>query len=136
MTDEADIEVIDQRTGKPADLSVLEDTGVAFDPSTAHLELTKEEKRRTTALMLAVQAYKELIIKDADYLREVADQNRRNDGPAIKPATIDGMVEAAWKFDLFISGRMVETEEPTRGGMQTEAQAGEDGGFADTANHP
>lgn len=55
--------------------------------------------------MLAIQAYRELIIKDADYLREVYDEKRRsNQAPEIKPATIDAMVEAAIRFDQFIAG--------------------------------
>lgn len=96
--------------GETADLSVLEETGVAFDPTTQYIDLSKDEKRRTTALMMAVQAYKELIIKDADYLREAHEQARRNDGPEIKPATIDSMVIAAIKFDDFIAGRYAEEQ--------------------------
>jgi hypothetical protein len=92
--------------GNPADLSVLEDSGVAYDPTTQHLDLSREEKRRTTALMMAIQAYKELIIKDAEYLRVASDLARRNEGPAIKPARIDEMVIAAIKFDCFIAGGM------------------------------
>lgn len=83
---------------------ILEDSGVAFDPAGQYLDLTKDEKRRTTALMMAVSAYKELIIKDAEYLQTAADLARRSEGPKIQPATIDAMVIAAIKFDLFISG--------------------------------
>lgn len=101
--------------------AVLEEANVAFDPSTQHLDLSKEEKRRTTALMMAIQAYQNLIIKDAAYLREAADLARRGDGPAIHPATIDAMIEAAMKFDIFIAGRLAEEAgEITRGGSQTE----------------
>lgn len=46
----------------------LESAGLGFDPATQHLELSKDEKRRTTALMMAIQAYQNLIIKDAEYL--------------------------------------------------------------------
>jgi len=88
--------------------AILEDAGVAFDPSTQYLDLTKEEKRRTTALLLAIQAYQHLIIPTADYLKEVADLARRGDGPKIQPATIDAMVEAAVKFDLFVAGNHKE----------------------------
>ena len=110
------------RDGNPVDMSVLEETGTAFDPSTQHLDLTVAEKRRTTALMLAINAYRELIIKEAAYLKEVADLARRNEGPALQPATIDAMVEAAFKFDLFISGEVhAAAAEDTRGGSQTEA---------------
>lgn len=106
--------------------AVVEEAGVAFDPTTQHLDLSKEEKRRTTALMLAIQAYQNLIIKDADYLREASEQARRNDGPAIRPATMDAMVEAAIKFDIFIAGETLpadEEQEPTGGGSQNEAPA-------------
>ena len=104
--------------------AVLEDAGVAFDPSVQHLDLSKEEKRRTTALMMAIQAYQHLIIKDADYLREAVNQARANNGPAIRPATMDAMVVAAIKFDAFIAGQMTlgVHEPPTTGGEQTEEQ--------------
>ena len=102
-------------------MEVLEDAGVAFDPTAQHLDLSKEEKRRTTALMLAITAYKELIIKDADYLREVANLARNDDFPAIRPATIDAMVETAIKFDNFIAKENdTATDEQTKGGSQTE----------------
>ena len=94
-----------------ADLSVMEEAGVGFDPNTQHLDLTKDEKRHTTALMMAIQAYKELIIREAAYLETVADLARRGEGPAIRPATIDAMVVAAIKFDCFISGSVVPTGE-------------------------
>jgi hypothetical protein len=108
---------------------ILEDAGIAFDPSTQHLDLSKEEKRRTTALMMAIQAYRDLIIKDADYLREVSNQARANNGPAIQPATMDAMVEAAIKFDMFIAGKFdhVQPDDLTYGGAQTEAPAVTDG---------
>ncbi len=98
---------------EPVDLSILEDAGVAFDPTTQHLDLSKEEKRRTTALMLAINAYRELIIKEAAYLKEAADLARREEGPKLQPATIDAIVEAAIKFDLFITGQTDTTEPAT-----------------------
>lgn len=104
MSTEPSIGVIDERTGKPADLSALEESGTAFDPTVQHIDLTKEEKRRTTALLMAIQAYKELIIKEADYLIAASDLARRGEGPEIRPATIDAMVETALKFECFIAG--------------------------------
>ena len=90
--------------------AVLEETGTAFDPTTQHVDLTKEEKRRTTALMMAIQAYSNLIIKDADmYIaicRERGGRRDDKDGPMIQPATMNAMVEAALLFDDFISGRL------------------------------
>jgi hypothetical protein len=98
------------------DLSVVEGAGVAFDPATQHLDLTKDEKRRTTALLLAIQAYRELIIKDADYLKEMHDYERRsNEAARIKPATIDAMIDAAIRFDGFIAGSPVTSADATRG---------------------
>lgn len=88
--------------------AVLEEAGVAFDPTTQHVDLSKEEKRRTTALLMAIQAYDHLIIKDAEmYLAIKREEGRGNDdGPIIRPATIDAMVVAAMQFDDFISGKL------------------------------
>lgn len=99
------IEARDRETGEVKDMSALEEGGIAYDPTTMHLDLTKAEKRRTTALMMAIQAYSNLIIKDAEYLRE-AHAQQRSGGPVIQPATMDAMVIAALQFDAFISGRM------------------------------
>lgn len=82
---------------------VIEEMGVGFDPSTQHLDLTKDEKRRMTSLMLATQAYKELIIRDADYLREVHNMSQRDGGAQIRPATMEAILDAAKKFDYFIA---------------------------------
>ncbi len=92
-------------SGEEVDTSVLQESGMAFDPTQMHLELTKAEKRRTTALMLAIQAYDKLIIKDAEYLREAHSQAARS-GAIIRPATMDAMVVAALQFDAFISGQL------------------------------
>lgn len=88
--------------------AVLEEAGVAFDPTTQHMDLSKEEKRRTTALLMAIQAYNNLIIKDADYYIAVMREQGRNgdNGPTIRPATMDAMVMAAIQFDDFISGKI------------------------------
>lgn len=87
--------------------AVLEETGTAFDPSTQHMDLSKEEKRRTTALLMAIQAYDNLIIKDAEmYIAVSREKGRDEDGPIIRPATIDAMVVAALQFDDFISGKI------------------------------
>ena len=98
----------------------LEEAGVAFDPTTQMLDLNKEEKRRTTALLMAISAYKELIIKDAEYLRVATDNARRGDGPQIKAATIDAMIEAAFRFDVFIAGEELKVGQEQTGGSQTE----------------
>lgn len=114
---------VNPETGEQVDQSVLDDAGIAYDPGKMTMNLSKDEKRRTTALMLAIQGYGELIIKDAAYLREMHDESRRNsEAPKLRAATIDAMVEAAWKFDLFIAGKLQEQQaEPTGGGAQVEA---------------
>lgn len=86
-----------------SDLAAVEDAGVAFDPTTQSLSLSKEEKRRTTAILLATNAYKELIIREADMLREASDLARRGEGPKIQPATLEAIVDAAIRFDRFIA---------------------------------
>src|SRR5579859_6186653 len=93
-------------TGESVDISVLEDTGTAFDPTKVHLDLTKEEKRRTTALLLAIQAYQHIIIKDADMYIAISRDSGRDPETKIKPATMEAMVQAALDFDSFISGEL------------------------------
>lgn len=102
---ELEINAVSNETGETVDTAALEEAGVAFDPTRMHLDLTKAEKRRTTALMLAIQAYDKLIIKDAEYLREAHSQ-ARSSGAVIQPATMDAMVVAALQFDAFISGQL------------------------------
>ena len=94
-----------------SEVQVIEEAGIAFNPETQHLDLSKEEKRRTTALLMAIQAYDKLIIKEAEYLRQATDNARREEGPKIQPATIEAMIDAAWKFDCFISGKFQEAVE-------------------------
>lgn len=87
--------------------AVMEEAGVGFDPTTQHMDLSKDEKRRTTALLMAIQAYDHLIIKDAEmYLAIKREEGRDPDGPVIRPATMDAMVQAAIQFDDFISGKV------------------------------
>lgn len=91
--------------GEVGDMSAIEEAGMGFDPTKVHLDLTKEEKRRTTALLLAIQAYDKLIIKDAEMYEAITRDNKR-DGATIRPATMDAMVSAALNFDDFISGKL------------------------------
>ena len=94
------------KAGIERDMSVLEEQGVAYDPTKTTVDLTKDEKRRTTALMLAIQAYDHLIIKDAEMYDAISRDARKEGGPVIRPATIIAMVEAAIQFDAFISGAL------------------------------
>lgn len=91
--------------GKEQDMSVLEETGTAYDPGQMTMDLTKAEKRRTTALMMAIQAYNNIIIKDAEMYIAIERSAARGEGPKIRPATMNAMVHAAIQFDAFISGR-------------------------------
>jgi hypothetical protein len=111
MTERPALQAVDEQ-GNPTDMRELEEAGVAFDPTTQHLDLSRDEKRRTTALMMAIQAYNQLIIREAAYLTAAADLARRNEGPAIHPATVDAMVVCAIKFDDFIAGRLTQSVEP------------------------
>ena len=104
--------VAEHPDGSPGDAAVL-DTQMTVD-------LTKAEKRRTTALMLAINAYQNIIIKDADYLREMHNEARRENGPVIQPATMHAMVEAAIEFDMFIAGKF---EQPA---LPENTEAGDD----------
>ena len=100
------VAAVNPDTGELVDTGILEDAEIAFDPTRMHLDLSKAEKRRTTALMMAIQAYNNIIIKDAEYLRE-AHSLARSNGTTIRPATMDAMVEAAIQFDAFISGQKI-----------------------------
>jgi hypothetical protein len=95
----------DTQIKKDSPLRAIEEAGTAYDPTTQMLDLTKDEKRRTTALLMAINAYQHLIIRDADYLRE-AHAQARQDGVTIRPATMEAIVDAAMAFDLFISGQL------------------------------
>lgn len=114
----------DKKSGTIQDCSVLEEHGVAFDPSRMALDLTKAEKRRTTALLLAIQAYDHLIIKDAEMYSAISREASRKDGPVIQPATMDAMVEAAINFDAFIAGEFSRPSAPGTNDDEKEAEPG------------
>lgn len=99
--------------GKPQSMAVLEENDIAFDPTRVTLDLTKAEKRRTTALMMAIQAYDKLIIKDAEMYMAIHRNAERGEGPKIQPATMNAMVHAAIQFDAFIAGRFEVATPPT-----------------------
>lgn len=92
------------KEGKPADVSVLDEADIAYDPAKMTMDLTRAQKRRVTALMLAIQAYDHLIIKDAEMYNAISRDADRKGGPVIQPATMDAMVMAAINFDRFIAG--------------------------------
>lgn len=86
------------------DMSAIEEADIAFDPTKQHLDLSVHQKRRTTALLLAIQAYDKLIIKDAEMYIAVSRDSGREGALKIRPATIHAIVEAAISFDMFING--------------------------------
>lgn len=98
------VETVLNRSKEVSSHAVLEEAGIAFDPTTQHLDLTKDEKRRTTALMLAIQAYDNIIIKDAEMYIAIRRERGSDEGSQIQPATMNAMVQAAISFDLFLSG--------------------------------
>lgn len=70
--------------------AILEESKIAFDST---VQYSKGEKIRTTALVLAIEAYRELIIREAEYRR-------------IEPATIKAITRAAMQFEDFITGQL------------------------------
>ncbi len=114
--------------------SILQESGQMYDPASQHLDLSPAEKRRTTALLLAINAYQHLIIKDAEYLKEMHNEARGEGGPVIRPATMNAMVEAAIDFDDFISGEIYKRltrAEGGRGGALATAESVEEPATAD-----
>lgn len=107
------------KDGNPGDMSVLDENDVAYDPGRMTVDLTKEQKRRTTALMMAIQAYDKLIIKDAEMYNAISRDTSRG-APVIQPATMSAIVEAAIQFDAFIAGEfsLPYAKGPDGGGAQ------------------
>jgi hypothetical protein len=92
--------------------AALQGSGMGYDPAIQSLDLTKNEKRRVTALLLAIQAHDKMIVKDADLYRELSsDRQRRNESP-LTPASIEAIIDAAVLFDAFIEGQFQRKEEP------------------------
>lgn len=107
-----------------SELAMLEDNGIAFDPTTQHIDLSKDEKLRVTALFMAINAYQHLIIKDADlYVAICREQGRNTEGPLIRPATINEMVVAAMQFEDFISGKFNKPNSPEESEVVDETQS-------------
>lgn len=79
--------------------AILEETDTAFDPASQHLTLSKDEKRRTTALLMAIQYHSQTIVKDAAMYRELVHDNKH-----LSPSVCEKVIEIAFQFDAFISG--------------------------------
>ena len=79
---------------------------VAFD-------LTKGEKLRTTALMLAIRFYTDTIVKDAQMY-----QTMMAGGKNMRPASSEGVIEVAANFELYIQNGVVEFSENPDGKLK------------------
>jgi hypothetical protein len=103
---EAGVEIVGvDGNGNNQDMSVLDQNDIAYDPGQMTVDLTKGQKLRTTALMMAIQSYDKLIIKDADmYLAICREEGRKNPNFTIQPATMNAIVDAAVQFEMFIAG--------------------------------
>jgi hypothetical protein len=96
---------IDRSHEDPAAMAALDH--VAYDPTRTHLDLNKDEKLRTTALMLAIKQYTDFICKDADMFNAIMMRNG-----SMKPATVSGVIRMAIEMEKFIRGRFPEQSEP------------------------
>lgn len=65
------------------------------------LDLTKEEKTRTLALMLALKYHSDTICRDADMMREL-----RSQGVTLTPSQAHKVVAQACVFEMFLRGDM------------------------------
>jgi hypothetical protein len=94
------------------------------------LDLDKDEKLRTVALMLGIRFYGDTIIKDAAYLdrmiRYEEDRERRNDPDIppfhLRPASVAGVVTAAHEFEQFLRGSSSIVKAITVGGVKLEPE--------------
>lgn len=75
-----------------------------FDPGEQHLDLTKAEKLRTTALLMAINYVRETICNDAELYRAM-----RQDGKTFTAATVPMIVQCSVEFEDFLLGRYSRT---------------------------
>ena len=71
-----------------------------FDPQEMNLSLTKEEKLRATALLLATRYYIETICKDGNLYQAMV-----NRGVTLTPATSVSLVRIAGEFENYLLGK-------------------------------
>jgi len=67
------------------------------------LDLTKDEKMRCAALTMAINYYIETICKDAALYTAMTMK-----GDTLKPATYDGVVAVALRFEAYLAGKIKE----------------------------
>lgn len=77
---------------------------VMFDPGEQHLDLTKSEKLRTTALLMAINYIRETICNDAELYRAM-----RQDGKNFVAASLPYILTCSVEFEDFLLGRYSNT---------------------------
>ncbi len=73
---------------------------MAYDPGEQCLDLTKGEKVRTTALLMAINYVRETICQDAEMYRAI-----RQDGKDLIPASVPHIINCSINFENFLLGR-------------------------------
>lgn len=83
-----------------------------YDPTLEPLDLTRDEKRRTTAIMLALSYYEKTIIHDSKMYKAIMKEAP----DTVVPAHEDRVIEIAMKFNHFLeTGKglhFVEDDDP------------------------
>lgn len=93
--------------------SMAEDFDQVLDVRDMKLDLTKDEKLRTAALMMAIRYHTETIIKDAAYLQLMMQREKEakfsNDPDMemihLRPSTVTAVVHIAREFENFLLGK-------------------------------
>jgi len=93
--------------------SMADDFDQILDVRDMKLDLTKDEKLRTAALMMAIRYHTETIIKDAAYLQLMMQREKEakfSNDPDIemihlRPSTVTAVVHIAREFELFLTGQ-------------------------------
>jgi hypothetical protein len=93
---------------KKSDQSLIEAKPVPpYDPTTElNLDLTHDEKLRTTALMLAIQYYERTIVSDGALYSAM-----KSHGVELRPAHPNNVVDIASQFVAFLLGVPLTAEE-------------------------
>ena len=97
--DEETVDVeVDLAEGKP--LNPMEEM-IASVPSVANmqLDLTKDEKLRTTALMLAVRYHQDTVVKEGELYQQM-----KMDQKQLRTTSAKIVVEYAWEFEKYLRG--------------------------------
>lgn len=105
--------MVDKREIEPRDNDEMSKTlNEVTDISDMNLDLNKEQKMRTVALMLGIRYYTDTIIKDPAYLqvmiaREKEMQFSNDPGKELwhlRPANVHSVIHCASEFEQFLLG--------------------------------